>query len=191
MNVNRTPLVLAFALLAGLFVFGCTQSASAPSATPASQGAFSPTPMGGLVSNPQARVYSLADVAAHDQLSDCWVVLRGNVYDVTPLVQNPAPSAPPGSPEGGFRLNFASSCGQVVNMTNGGFRNGTNFTGGVATRTYNNTNGTGGIGNRSLNGTRNRTGGFGGGPNGGAGNPLANLQVGVLEGYVTPSSPAR
>ena len=51
-------------------------------------------------------VYTLADVALHNTLSDCWVALDGFVYNITEYVQGPMH---PGSP-----ISFDGLCGQDV-----------------------------------------------------------------------------
>jgi cytochrome b involved in lipid metabolism len=48
-------------------------------------------------------VYTLADVALHNTLSDCWVALYGFVYNITPYVQG-----------GGHPISFDGLCGQDV-----------------------------------------------------------------------------
>lgn len=51
------------------------------------------------VEEPRARTelrtsspFSAEEIAAHDRPEDCWLVIRGNVYDVTPYIpSHPAP----------------------------------------------------------------------------------------------------
>lgn len=158
--------VVLLAVIASVVLFGCV----APSPGP-DQGQIAAANGGAPVQNGVSqRAISTAELATHHTPSDCWVAMRGNVYDVTTLAGQ---NAPDGSPS-----RFASSCGRVMAFTPPAGANGTslNRTGGAGT--FNRTSGatgSGGFGNR----TRNRTGNFGGG-NGQ--NPLANLQVGVLSG---------
>jgi len=41
-----------------------------------------------LTSSSETRVFSLADVEAHNTLESCWVILHGNVYDVTKFLDD-------------------------------------------------------------------------------------------------------
>ena len=57
-------------------------------------GAAGATPSAGTTQAAGATVYTLADVAAHNQVADCWSVVNGKVYNLTTWI-----SQHPGGPE--------------------------------------------------------------------------------------------
>ena len=66
MNSLRSILVLTFVVSSIFILSGCTPSVSTPTGSAA------------LLTN--------AEVAGHDSVSSCWMIIDGNVYDVTEYV---------------------------------------------------------------------------------------------------------
>ncbi|MFA6100218.1 MAG: cytochrome b5-like heme/steroid binding domain-containing protein [Patescibacteria group bacterium] len=65
------------------------------------------------VANPQAKTYSLSDVAMHATSTDCWMAISGKVYDVT--------SYRPNHP-GGDKM--AAGCGKDATAMFNGIKGG-------------------------------------------------------------------
>lgn len=62
------------------------------------------------------RVYTKAEVKAHDKSDDCWVVIHGSVYDVTDFLESH-----PGGPEVRyFPILRSASLEQVISTISGG-----------------------------------------------------------------------
>ncbi len=60
------------------------------------------TPVTQTAANIQVNYYTIADIAVHNNVNDCWLLINNKVYDVTSFI--------PGHP-GGER-NIADSCGR-------------------------------------------------------------------------------
>jgi len=72
--------VLVSIIASTILLTGCSSATSATMqqqpATPSSDPAVSVT------------AYTLADVQKHNTVSDCWTVMNGHVYNITPYVQS-------------------------------------------------------------------------------------------------------
>jgi cytochrome b involved in lipid metabolism len=81
-----TVFVAFWAVIATLLLLQ-TLTTKEPTDTPTPEASASD-----LESATEAAQHSLSEVASHDRLDDCWLVIRGAVYDVTDYVgRHPAP----------------------------------------------------------------------------------------------------
>jgi cytochrome b involved in lipid metabolism len=82
--MNTTTKTIIFLVIAFVVVIGitfATRTASAPTKTTATS-----TPQITASSTPAAKTYTYAQVAEHKTPTDCWTVVNGSVYNLTPFV---------------------------------------------------------------------------------------------------------
>jgi len=91
----KNKIILAAFLAISIFLAGCTQQ-------------FPFAPEGN--SNPP-QTFTLAEVSQHNNPSDCWIVLRNRVYNVTELVSKDSNN------------RFAKECGKPIQGFGNGFPN--------------------------------------------------------------------
>ncbi|NBU33562.1 cytochrome b5 domain-containing protein [bacterium] len=77
--------VIAVVIVAGLF-FLKNNSASGPTEITTNNQASTPTNSSSTESTPPKSTYSKADVATHNNKTDCWTIINGSVYDITSYV---------------------------------------------------------------------------------------------------------
>ena len=210
-TVHMKKYLLPALAVSTLFLVGCStaQPDNSGQASDQSQAGDqqAPSDAGCQQAAAPSQTYTMADVATHNTPTDCWVVMRGKVYNLS----NYTPPTPP--PNSNFKLpDFKASCGQDVSTQFGGQRPGgfASSTHGMASGTGMMTGGPGGQGRPGAGGPggyggRRGQGGFAsstrpqgqGGTAGGArgGNSLQAYLVGTLEGSTTsgqapPNAPA-
>ncbi len=100
--MKKKHLLISLLVLAPLFLAACASQTTAPTAAPASN-----TPAVSAsdtqVTAPAATPAALAEVAKHNSATDCWMIIDGQTYNVTPYVQS-------GMHPGGNKI--LNGCGQ-------------------------------------------------------------------------------
>jgi len=64
--------------------------------------------LSGCIHEPTISTYTMQDVSLHNKVSDCWVVMNGNVYDFTQRLVNPVNNQ--------FDTNLSNFCGKEMSM---------------------------------------------------------------------------
>lgn len=82
----KNKIIFAIAITATIFLVGCTQQ----------------LPFGSRGNMAPLQMYTLAEVSQHNSTTDCWIVLRNKVYNVTDLIAK--------NPDN----NFSNECGKEV-----------------------------------------------------------------------------
>ena len=93
-NKNKTNsfFVLLIAVVLSVFLMGCTQQSNlASSSTPSAS----------------TSTYTMEEVSMHNSVSDCWVVMNGNIYNITQRLANSTNQ---------FDSQLANYCGKEMNF---------------------------------------------------------------------------
>lgn len=80
---------IVFLVLIGFLIFGCTSTPIEPANSDFDENPIVDTPVNEVFDEDLNKI-TLAEVAKHNSVNDCWMVMNGKVYDLTNYVNHPA-----------------------------------------------------------------------------------------------------